>query len=178
MDLVAKFHMARGDSEAAISWQEKANQLGEEAVAAQPDAIAPQLALRIGLNKLGGFAQRGGRHALSAKSFERAYHLAKRLIESHPNHPEVRMAWSEALDALGIARWTQARMLVGEARRPLLLEAKKLFEDALEVTMAMTKDKVLPSSHTGWGDVIRTKIATCELGLKLLDDPTAVPEDK
>ena len=169
MSYMAKVQDAKGNLDEAVRWQEESVKGGEQFANAHPDALYPQVELRVGLNQLGGYLLRGGQSDRAATVFERAHELAKRLIEKHPKEVSARLGWAEALDALGIARWSRAQKQEGDAKRALLVEAKRLFERSVDVHRAMEADGVLPATHKGAVKQIANKVSICEQNIAALD---------
>ena len=174
MSYMAKVYDAKGDLDQAAIWQASSVAGGEQFVEEEPDALFPRLELRVALNTLGGYLIRSGKADGAIKAFERAHELAKQAITGHPHDVRARLGWAEALDALGIARWSAARSQQGDARRALLLEAKSLFEASRDAHADMARDGVLPSTHEGAAAQIANKIAICAQNLRDLSsgEPT------
>jgi tetratricopeptide (TPR) repeat protein/predicted Ser/Thr protein kinase len=166
---MADLHRAEGDLKQAAALHRESAAISKRLAAEQPDALFSQLEYRIALNRLGGILLQQGNAAESAGAFQQAYDLAKRLVEKHPQNIRARVGWGEALDALGIARWSTAQGKPKAVRRELLTEAKGLFEASVDVHAALEKEGLLPATHKGAVAQIANKVGICEQNLKALE---------
>ena len=135
-----------------------------------PDAFVAQLELRIALNHLGGQLTRGERVAEAVPVFEEAHALAQRLVEAHPDDARARLSWAEALDALGIARWSSAVALPPEEKRAPIETARELFVESLAVHQALADDGLLPATHREILDLLPRKIDVCDQNLATITE--------
>lgn len=173
MSSMARAQAALGDLDKAIAWQRQSVEGGAELVEQQPGALFPRVEQRIGLNQLGGYHFRAGRLAEAVKAYEEAFALAEAFIAEHPDDVSARLGWAEALDSLGIARWSQSQDKPKAERRRLLVEAKDLFTRSLAVHEAMARDGVVPSTHEGASALVRNKVRICTENLATLDGTSA-----
>ncbi len=171
---MAKLQEAVGDKEKAVEAMAEAMAMTRSLAKEQPDSLFAQLELRIGLNGYGGVLVRMDQAQQATEVLEESHTLAKQLLNTHPDDPQTRLGWAEALDALGIARWTQAQGAPPTQQRPALVEALGLFEASLEAHNALERDGLLPTTHSKAAEQIGTKISICKQNLVALD----APEDK
>ncbi len=153
---------AAGRVKEAVAEQRQAARLAEQAAKEQSEYLDPNLDLRITWHRLAGLLARAGEEAEAIDVYEREHDLARRLHEALPDHPAVGLAWAEALDGLGQARWMAAGQEDTPEGTALLQEAAEHFGASRDAYEALAAADRLPAWAADAPDRLAAKVAACE----------------